>query len=391
MDNTTLFSTFHFSMKELELLRLLYKEDITEESLEEFFKNIDIENMGLSKVTHIAHLCQKVHFKGVPKELKPRLQGISRFWVSHNAKLIMNAFKLIHQFNEAGIDVLLCKGIAMRLGYAKKITRNMWDVDLTVRPKDHERALKIANGQGYKKYHAPHSTDLAKDKDIFIDLHPVFNKTAIFNENAEKVIWDRSIPMEVYGERVYLPSVEDMLVQLFSNAASGMYCNNDNRLKWVCDCMNIIQLNKTIDWDKVVNISFEQGVPHLVYISMDLLSAIFRECRQLDNIKKRLQNNRQSRYNYKLMGKLSIRKESYFKARESCSVIRISLPWLRYHWNICRFYNHGGCLYKDMLVFPAYMKKVFRVGNLISIPKALFDRILFKKKVGWSIDAEIHN
>lgn len=139
----------NLSEKHLDLLQLFFKSNVSQEELADFFLGIDIEKQGLEKASLIAHLCIKTNYQGVPENLVPRIKGILKFWISHNARLMMNALELIRTYNQQEIPVLLCKGAAMRLGYMPKVSRNMWDVDITVPVEKYREAVLLATDTGY--------------------------------------------------------------------------------------------------------------------------------------------------------------------------------------------------------------------------------------------------
>lgn len=369
---------------EVKLLQLLSEKTVTPAQAAQLFQQLKIENIGLENVTYLYHLCQRTAFKGVPTQVLPRIRGVSRFWIAHNARLFMQAFALIKQFNDHHIDILLCKGIAVKLGYAPHISRAMWDVDLTVAAADFATALQLAKNEGYQGKITEHSADLKKGKDIFIDLHYVFNKTAIMDQAIERPIWQRSTLKVFYGQKVYVPCAEDVMVQLLANAAGDIYKPvpvKSKKLKWLNDFLNITAEND-LDWDKVVRYAKEQHIEHLVYLSLEIITGLFTSCRFLRPYMKGLLSDKGSCYNYRQVLRLRQVALAYFAERDTSSWLQIIWPWLKFHWYSNCLYAHAETRYGDMRALPDYLKKYWQCPYLSMVPFKIIQKLIRRQKYG---------
>ena len=177
--------------EEISLLALVLADAPNAAAIDGLFNHFDVDALRQEQTSLLSLLCVKAGYVGVPESQRARMKGFSRYMAVRNARQIMHFLDLARKYAEAEIPVLLCKGVALRLGYMVDQTRHMWDVDVAVPPECHARAVDIARKAGWRCQFSMHAASLEKEPGMPIDVHVVFHKNSV-NGVDETRVWRRA-------------------------------------------------------------------------------------------------------------------------------------------------------------------------------------------------------
>ena len=194
------------------LLNLIFSNKTTQEDLDKFLSQWDIEVVGGHKALMLAYF-MKMH-----PELKfseytaPRLRGLIQFYRFQNMKLISHYTKICNELKKANIDFLIFKGGCMK-HLRPEFPRVMGDIDILVKEKDYKKAGKIIEKMGYDTSWDIHSIDIhpAGSEEGIMDIH----KYIIMQSEKEKefmpVLFKRATKQSVFGVEALVPCNEDLV------------------------------------------------------------------------------------------------------------------------------------------------------------------------------------
>ena len=194
------------------LLNLIFSEKTTQENLDKFLNEWDIEVMGGHKALMLAYF-MKLH-----PELKftdyvaPRLKGLLQFLRFQNMRLISHYTKIGNELKRNGIEFLIFKGGCIK-HLRPDFPRVMGDIDILVHEKDYIKAGKIVEQMGYDTSWDIHSVDihLKDSKEGIMDIHKYI---IMLSENEKAFIPDlfkRAKKENVFGIEALVPCNEDLL------------------------------------------------------------------------------------------------------------------------------------------------------------------------------------
>lgn len=238
------------------LLKNLLQNDNKELTANDFCQefdlwNIDYEQFALMPAFYIHNA--KIKYDN---NVRIRIRGIYNYIMCQNASNLKAALTLIHDLNKNGIRVLLLKGIVLCHKYYKSLAmRRMEDIDIAVMPKDFDKALKIAENNGWQGISAVHSIDLKLGKINSIDLHALIYKENYKYNDLEKIIWKNLDEISFYGEKVYIMNDEDMFFSVLLNEFLDIIQAQENskKMKWILDINKILQVKKELDIEYIFN------------------------------------------------------------------------------------------------------------------------------------------
>ena len=141
----------NLSQKEKILLDLYIKKSVTKEETDHLLYDFDydIEKEKLTFNFLLAQLFQNNPQIEIPKDIKPRLEGVLRLFQYYNVPLLLGLKQLSKKLNENDIPVLLVKGAAMRILEPNK-ARMMYDADCAVPKEKFDKAVEISKSLGFK-------------------------------------------------------------------------------------------------------------------------------------------------------------------------------------------------------------------------------------------------
>ena len=202
------------------LLQLAFQPKLTQENLDEFLKQWDIEAAGADRAAILAYT-MKLH-----PELKfnnytgPRLKGLLNYLRFQNLELISHFSRIVHRLNQKRITPILIKGGAMRY-LRSDLPRVMGDIDILVHSEDElTTAQKLVKEMGYIYTDAGHSFDVHTKDNVekgILDIHRFFSFLPELNERFNKALFSRIEKKRIFSVDAYLPCKEDMFFICLNN------------------------------------------------------------------------------------------------------------------------------------------------------------------------------
>lgn len=357
-----------------ELFALLFAPVVTAQQVADLFTRLDVEALPLEKVSLLLHLCLKTSFAGVPEREVPRIRGVSRFLLLHNAKLIMNMVVLAKEFAQAGIPLLLCKGIAMRLHYLPGQSRHMWDVDAAVSPESFDQAVRIAEAAGCDTIFSRHAATLFRSYGS-VDLHHVFYKSSIKGVD-ERGVWERSREITAHGCTFRVPCPEDMLLQILTNEFSNLVTEQRQRahVKWIYDAGCLLGAS-AVDWERLYAIAEECRVAGMANIMLALLRESIPDVLEASGMPEasldvKITEKMAAYYTRSLKGI-----HRYQEAKKSRKIYRYAWYWLSFTWHYHNYYLYGLSFRQRLGLFPANCKALFNIRSWREFPLAALNKL----------------
>lgn len=280
---------FDYSLidKDCLLLRQMFSKTPDEASIKIITDGIDVDNANLNYMLFLSILGYRIGWKWFPERMIPRLMGFHRYYQVSNSLAVPWLAEQIKTLSEAGIEVMLLKGIALRTYYTSSTPRMMSDYDIAVSPEDYDRAVELILSNGNKKLNTvPHSFTVENEiagQHCELDIHRWIFK---YNGERDTDIWHRSIAYNFYGCRVRILSPEDMLIHLLDTQTNILARDEfpERRLKWLFDCRSVEDCLGGIDLDSLYRRAEEFGVTPSVRMTLLLYSECFPDSVKQEDI-----------------------------------------------------------------------------------------------------------
>lgn len=256
LDTKFFIKILNLSVKEQILLDLYIKKIVTKEEfyhlLYDFDYNIEKEKLTFNFL--LAQIFQNNLNIEIPKDIEPRLKGVLKLFQYYNVPLLLGLKQLIQELNKQNIPVLLVKGAAMRVLESNK-ARMMYDVDCAV-PKDKfNEAIEISKKIGFKINKSYwNATEIVKQDKQRIDVHHTLIKSDTNSDKIYKQIFERAKQYDFYGSKVFIADTEDMIFLLLNNGFDNIIYSQPfyKNVSWILDCIYIINNNKSINWNIIL-------------------------------------------------------------------------------------------------------------------------------------------
>jgi len=153
------------------------------------------------------------------------LRGVYRYNWTRNQLLARSAAESILALQNAAVDVLVLKGMALaHVGYADIGARPMQDFDILIKPEQRPLALQVLAQQGWKPTYpvpdvsAQHACELKNELGHLLDLHWYSNSQCCWPE-IDRDFWLRSQPFKLQGVLTRTLAPGDLLLQVCLHAA----------------------------------------------------------------------------------------------------------------------------------------------------------------------------
>lgn len=372
------------------LLRALIGGDSEDASLAEIFAAINVESEAMERLSLLSRLCLQNGYRGVPACEIPRFKGLSRYFIHRNAKLVAPLLEFAGACEQCGIELLLCKDIALRLGDMKAQARHMRDADVAIRPERYEEAVNVALSLGYSALYSRQAVQLTRNKNEVIVLHRAFHKTSACGV-SEDPVWRRSLPVSTHDHKFFLPCLEDMLVQLLANEFSSLIIEGQQypRLKWAYDCGWLITQGG-VDREKLFAIARECRMAGQVKIMLLLLLDLIQPQpgapgSEQDSAQNSTPNSelirralpgagdedQLCRYYQRSITWIN----RYSTARKSRKMRRYIKYWLPHAWHRHCYHLYGMGFWQRLGLFPATCKELFGIKSWLQFPAAAARKI----------------
>ena len=213
---------------------------------------------GMDVVTQQPRLAPLFHYRcreaGIEwPAMGPLAETARRVWGSNQMR-IFRSLEIATTLDDAGIDAIFLKGVALLPRYPADNTRPMHDLDVLVRRTDFDRAMKVLSGVGWRAdfddqpltRRFDHAGLLVREDGQELDLHWRLAPGS-FADDAIQNPWDTSQVVSLAGRplRVLGPTY-----QLYHTISHGLAWDKNPSLHWVPDAAFTIEATGAeIDWD----------------------------------------------------------------------------------------------------------------------------------------------
>lgn len=208
--------------KDIDLVKLNTKKDVTQKDLDDFLAAWDIEAVGGDRSLLLSYFMKNHPELKYPDEIAPRLKGLYNYHRFNNLRLSAACSTMCKRLVSRGITPIILKGGLMK-ALRPEYPRVMGDMDLLVPEERFDDVIHIVRDEGYEFYDAGHSIDLHEkgSKEGLLDIHRYLN---IGNRTEagriSKEVFRRALPYKVFGVDMLIPSAEDCYFSIVLNISN---------------------------------------------------------------------------------------------------------------------------------------------------------------------------
>jgi len=223
---------------------------------------VDIEQLDPGSHRLLALLDRNLKNLAVDDPALPRIKGVYRQFWYRNQLLFHNMVKLVVEFQEAGIPVLVLKGVPLSLLYYRDSgVRPMADFDILIPPDCMNKALDRLRPAGWNPIYYDDFSGLTPSYLSFATSHSFRDGERrefdlhwyLFpfcpGSGCDRGLWERAVPLEIQGVSTRTLSAGDHLLHVLVHGAAW---NDIPPIRWVADAVTILRdAPGPIDWDSV--------------------------------------------------------------------------------------------------------------------------------------------
>lgn len=228
-----------------------------------------------------------LRFKNIPPEIISKFKNMYIANLRRNLFLEKELLSVLHHLKEADIPAIPLKGTALaRYIHGDVALRNAsCDLDLLVHREKVNRAEEIFAQTGYRLSGHGRSAEFwhnyrkeimfqkktSEVNSLLLDLHWDFRNK--FVNTHIRDFWLNAGEVELGGNRILMPSNEDLFIYLVLTAVSDV---DFVQLKYLYDVHALVmRFGKTIDWKKVINRVLGLGLKTALYFTFFLSKDLF--------------------------------------------------------------------------------------------------------------------
>jgi hypothetical protein len=216
--------------------------------------------------------------EAIPQSVITQLQN--RYYANtyRNLLLSQELLNLLHLFKASEISVIPFKGVVLATSIYHNLTlRQFGDLDILVKPQDVVKVRELLITQGYQldvDYGWQH-TFIHQQKQIAVDLHWELTPLMYFPFQLPdfETLWQRSKSLTLRGQSVVDLCTDDLLIILAVQVARGGYDNKES-LAQICDLAELIRIQQTLDWEKLLQQVRTLGVDRPFFMSLLLVKTL---------------------------------------------------------------------------------------------------------------------
>ncbi|MFC1674574.1 nucleotidyltransferase family protein [Candidatus Omnitrophota bacterium] len=227
----------------------------------------------------------------IPEETRKQMKSFYYTVAARNSLLSEQLKKLLSAFNQAGIKLILLKGIALaHTVYPNIALRPMDDIDILVRREDLPAANQVLISLGYLSP-ANYEDSLVSSPDssintlvygggrtatFFIHLHwHLINTTWPLGRLVSAIdmqrIWSAALPLKIEGSNTWKLLPEHQLIYLCQHA----FAHGFKRLILIYDIAQVLRTyQEQLDWDLVIQEAQRFNLSQILYCSLRLTSRL---------------------------------------------------------------------------------------------------------------------
>ena len=265
--------------EEQKLIAMAFNNSLSQDELDVFLKNWDIECYGAEGALLLSYIQKKFPQLDFKDYNGPRLTGLFNYYRFRNLELIAQYKKIVEKLNENNIFPIIMKGGALKY-LRPELPRIMGDIDILVpNPEQFEQAVQIILNMGYEIFcDAGHSIDFHKQgnqHEGILDIHRRIDDLIDNRDVLNRRILSRAKPQKVFQTQSYVPCTEDLvfiaMFHLIKNLTEGS--NLKNVMYTVFD-MAYFTGKPDFDWQIVLQNAKETRTCKHIYLAMTLINAL---------------------------------------------------------------------------------------------------------------------
>lgn len=264
---------------EQRLIDLAFNPHLTQNQLDAFLQNWDIECYGAQKALLLAYVQKKCPELDFGEYTGPRLKGLRAYYRFHNLELMAQYRKIVGKLNDLNIIPLIIKGGAIK-HLRPELPRIMGDIDILIADrKQFKEAIKIVDTMGFTLQNSGHSVDLYKPgtKQGVLDIHCCVDDHFQNYDKLNKAVLKRAKSENVFGVKSLIPCNEDLVfIQLF-NLGKNLteYSSISGLMYIVFDLAYLIKQTK-FDWKIVQQNMILTSTYWQIYIAEIFLNKVVK-------------------------------------------------------------------------------------------------------------------
>jgi hypothetical protein len=226
----------------------------------------------------------------IPVEAKDGLQLFLKKHTQKNLLLTSKLIEVIGILEKNQISVLPFKGVTLAVkAYNNVSLRHFCDLDLLVKPKHFDQAVKILSENGYvpnsqtnwwkrKLLFFTHKKDIiinSSDNFVQIELHWKLSGSHFSMPVEISQLWKRLEKLDLGGIKVNTLPFKDLFVYLCLHGSRHEW----ERLSWICDLRELIlnykNLRGEIDWSDLREHAKNHGLERVVELGLFLVQYFY--------------------------------------------------------------------------------------------------------------------
>ncbi len=308
------------------LLNLAFTKDLSQNELDLFLANWDIEAYGGNKALLLAYILKiHTHLKA-PDYVGPRLAGLLKFHRFHNLQKIAHFTKVGKKLNNESIHPMILKGGAMKF-LRPEFPRLMGDIDILVQnPKEFDTACEISKNLGYDLSFEVHSVDLhlPDSEENILDIHHYIFLATDYDKKFIAELFSRATKHKVFGVESCVPSNEDMVFLALTNLAKNCVYHTSIKgmMYTLFDCKFLQETKKDFDWNIVIQNSKKTNSQIWLFLAIKFINRIIPNFLPEHVINNKTITKAGIKYAKKIMFYRIYRYETHMKCR-TCDIKKI--------------------------------------------------------------------
>ena len=220
----------------------------------------------------------------VPPRVLSRLKHAAQENTRSSLFLAGELVKVLEFLEDNGIHAIPFKGPTLALqAYGDVALRQFADLDILVHKSDVLRAKQLLIRRGFKPMPELTATQQAallrfdcaynfnNGQGIVLDLHWGFVERHFSLQIDSNGLWNRLEPLTIGGRQLLTLSSEDLLLILCLHGFTHFW----ERLGWICDVGNLIDRQKDIDWQLVLQNAASFGMLRILSLGLLLAGDLF--------------------------------------------------------------------------------------------------------------------
>lgn len=217
--------------------------------------------------------------EAVPKPVLSELRNFFHTNAAHNLFRTQELLKILKLFQDNDIPAIPFKGPVLAASvYGNLALRQFGDLDILVNPKDIIKARELLTTQEYKLIfdYGWQQTFVHSQKEIYIDLHWELTPFLLyfpFKLPDFETLYQRTKPLALSGESVIGFFPDDLLLILTVQVARSGFEAKES-LAQICDLAELIHIQQTLDWEKLLKQVRILGLERPFYIGLHLVKTL---------------------------------------------------------------------------------------------------------------------